>query len=286
MDNKKIGDYISTLRRNNNLTQKDLADKLGITDKAISKWERGAGYPDISMLRPLADALGTTVNELLEGQTSENVSQTNSADLDNALNYADKMITIKENKLGKITAAILAISLLISIFTCVIVDIAVTKSLSWSILVIAGCIMSGALFLPPLIWKIPGILISLCLLSLMIMPFLSVIQSETIEYASNGEWLWELGFPISLIWLVYLWFMILLYKKAKTSIWFYICIGIIFCIPCSITTNYIVDKYVALANDDVINQITNISTGFCLFAIAGICFVVGLLKRSHKQQAI
>jgi transcriptional regulator with XRE-family HTH domain len=71
MDNQKIGDYINSLRKDRHLTQKELANRLGVTDKAVSKWERGAGYPDIGMLRPLADALGTTVNELLEGESGE-----------------------------------------------------------------------------------------------------------------------------------------------------------------------------------------------------------------------
>ena len=54
MDNEKIGNLISQLRKEKNLTQKNLADKLNVTNKAISKWETGNGLPEISILKSLA----------------------------------------------------------------------------------------------------------------------------------------------------------------------------------------------------------------------------------------
>ncbi len=125
MDNKKIGDYISNLRRNKNLTQKELADLLGITDKAVSKWERGAGYPDISMLRPIADILGTSVNELLEGEEHRSLQVNSDCELDKALHYADKLVASKENKFGKLIAAILTGTLFLAVCTSFIVNVAV-----------------------------------------------------------------------------------------------------------------------------------------------------------------
>lgn len=65
MDQIKIGKFIKEMRIVNNLTQKDLADKLNISDKTISKWETGNGLPDVSLMIPLCDALDISVNELL-----------------------------------------------------------------------------------------------------------------------------------------------------------------------------------------------------------------------------
>lgn len=67
-DKEKIGKLISKLRKEQKLTQKELAEKLLVSNKTISKWENGAGLPDISMLAPLADILGITVTELLKGE--------------------------------------------------------------------------------------------------------------------------------------------------------------------------------------------------------------------------
>lgn len=68
MNKEKLGAFVQMLRKEQQMTQKELADKLCITDKAVSKWERGLSYPDISMLEPLSDALQVSVLELLQGE--------------------------------------------------------------------------------------------------------------------------------------------------------------------------------------------------------------------------
>ena len=68
MEQEKIGKFIQELRKQQNMTQKDLADKLGVTDRAVSKWENGRGMPDVSLMKPLCDSLGITVSELLSGE--------------------------------------------------------------------------------------------------------------------------------------------------------------------------------------------------------------------------
>ena len=70
MANISMGELISTLRKEKGMTQKDLADKMNVTDKAVSKWERNLSCPDINSIPDLAEALGVSVEELL--RTSEN----------------------------------------------------------------------------------------------------------------------------------------------------------------------------------------------------------------------
>ena len=74
MSAKKCGEFISQLRKENNLTQKQLAYKLNVSDKAISRWETGKGYPDVSSLLALSEFLGVSVNELLAGAHLEKES--------------------------------------------------------------------------------------------------------------------------------------------------------------------------------------------------------------------
>lgn len=59
MNQEKIGKFILKLRKEKNMTQKELANKIGVTDRAISKWENGRGLPDLSLMKPLCDELGT-----------------------------------------------------------------------------------------------------------------------------------------------------------------------------------------------------------------------------------
>ena len=68
MNQIKIGKFIAECRKSVNLTQLQLAEKLGITDKAISKWERGISMPDTSIMLELCEILGISVNELLSGE--------------------------------------------------------------------------------------------------------------------------------------------------------------------------------------------------------------------------
>ena len=65
---------IKELRERNKMTQLQLADKLGVTDKTISKWETGKGYPDIMLLEPIADAFSISVTELISGSTVSNAN--------------------------------------------------------------------------------------------------------------------------------------------------------------------------------------------------------------------
>lgn len=68
MDRTKTGALIAAARKEQNMTQKELAAALHVSDRAVSKWERGAGFPDISLLEPLADTLGLGVLDLLRGE--------------------------------------------------------------------------------------------------------------------------------------------------------------------------------------------------------------------------
>ena len=68
MDNQKFGQFIASIRKEKGWTQMELAHKLNITDKAVSKWETGRGLPEASSMAPLCEALGINVNELLRGE--------------------------------------------------------------------------------------------------------------------------------------------------------------------------------------------------------------------------
>lgn len=94
MDQVKTGIFIQQTRKELGYTQKELADKVGVSDKTVSKWETGKGLPDISSLMPLCDALKVNVNELISGQRLEPEEYPKRAE-DNMLNL------LKENKISK-----------------------------------------------------------------------------------------------------------------------------------------------------------------------------------------
>ena len=80
MDAKVTGCFIAQLRKELGLTQKELAEKLKVTDKAISRWETGKGLPDTSLLKPLAEIFGVSVGELLSGKRMDDSQIKSQAD--------------------------------------------------------------------------------------------------------------------------------------------------------------------------------------------------------------
>lgn len=71
MTNKTLGEIINFLRKEKNMTQNDLAEKMNVTDKAVSKWERNLSCPDVNPIPKLAEILGVSVEELLNAQTKQ-----------------------------------------------------------------------------------------------------------------------------------------------------------------------------------------------------------------------
>ena len=101
MDQYKIGQFIAERRKDCGLTQRQLADALAISDKTVSKWETGRGLPDVSLMLPLCEALGVTVNDLLTGQRVEPADYQQKAEE----NMMDLMRENQENKKRFVLAA-------------------------------------------------------------------------------------------------------------------------------------------------------------------------------------
>lgn len=111
MNQIKIGEFIAKCRKEKELTQQELADKLGVTDKAISKWENGRCLMDISLLKPLSECLDVSIVELINGEKFENedVSKKSGEAVQKTLSYAKKKI--KKNRFRTI-----AVVSLLSVF--------------------------------------------------------------------------------------------------------------------------------------------------------------------------
>lgn len=123
MDQIKIGKFIAQLRKEQNMTQLELATKLGITDRAISKWENGRGLPDLSLIGPLCDILCISINELLSGERieKEQITEKSEENIINTLKYFSK--NIKKTKKVFFIIITTIILLIASISTCFCVDI-------------------------------------------------------------------------------------------------------------------------------------------------------------------
>ena len=127
MDAKKFGTFVAQMRKENNMTQADLAEKIHVTDKAVSRWERGLGFPDINTIEPLAEALGLTMHELMKQEKSKAETITRE-EANEAVENAISMAEMQRKKLMKrvfkwvsvpviILVAIMAFHLVVTGFT-------------------------------------------------------------------------------------------------------------------------------------------------------------------------
>lgn len=136
MNQERIGKFICIMRKNKNLTQSDLAEKLGITKNAVSKWERGLGLIDMSLLKPLSEILDVSINEILAGEEIDNKDIEKKSE-ENIINLTE-LIDLKTMKYGIIGMAL---------FFMVLVLISTIKNISPSSLVSLICAYNSITFL-------------------------------------------------------------------------------------------------------------------------------------------
>ena len=112
MNQEKIGKFIAELRKEKNLTQEELANKLGITKNAVSKWERGLSLMDASLFKPVCNILDISIVELLNGEkiAKEDINTKTADALRNTIDYSNNQI--KKNRIKNIVHTVLIIIIL------------------------------------------------------------------------------------------------------------------------------------------------------------------------------
>lgn len=104
MNQEKIGKFIAERRKSKKLTQQELAEKLGVSDRTIGNWENGRNMPDLSLFKPLCDELDITINELLSGQklNKEEYQEKFEENIVNTIDYTNKKLHRKNKVISEI----------------------------------------------------------------------------------------------------------------------------------------------------------------------------------------
>lgn len=102
MNQEKIGLFISKCRKDKKLTQSELAEILGVTDKSISNWECGRNMPDLSLFKSLCEALDISINDLISGEkvSNDKYQETLEENIIKTIDYTNKKVSAKNNLLG------------------------------------------------------------------------------------------------------------------------------------------------------------------------------------------
>ncbi len=102
MNQEKIGKFIAKCRKDKKMTQSELAEKLGVTDKSIGNWENSRNMPDLSLFKPLCDELGITINDLMSGEKigKDKYQEKFEENIVNTIDYSTKRINKYSNVIG------------------------------------------------------------------------------------------------------------------------------------------------------------------------------------------
>ena len=195
MEEKQIGLFIRDRRLALGLTQQQLADKLGITDKAVSKWERGISCPDITLLRRLADALAVSVSELLGGER-EAAAVVPAAVEDVVLDTVAYAETARRRNGGWRFWTFVAFTALCLIAVLVLFIIYLSTNRNTYMMLAIRCVAFGwAVCYPLLRWERYPVRGALLIATFAVFPFLMQFP----------RWIWQWAMWIALLGVIYLW---------------------------------------------------------------------------------
>lgn len=102
MNQEKIGKFIAKCRKEKNMTQQDLAEKLGVSDRTVGNWENGRNMPDLSLFKPLCEKLGITLNDLMSGEKvdAKEYQEKLEENIINTIDYTNKKIENRNSFIG------------------------------------------------------------------------------------------------------------------------------------------------------------------------------------------
>lgn len=268
MNQVEIGRFIAKCRKEKGLTQTQLAEKLNITDRAVSKWENGKSMPDSSIMLELCEILGITVNELLSGEKIDEDNYEKKAD-ENLVALKRRVENNMERNVG--ISVIFSAILLLGIIICLICNIAVSGKLSWSLIPASSIILAWVIVFPGILLGKRGILASIISLSVFIIPYLYLLS----RIIKTKE-VFTIGAVMAVVSIVFLWSIAGAFyrvgrkgKLAALGVSFFIAIPFVFIV------NVILSKMIG----EPIFDVWDMLTVFVLLILAFGSFVCNYVKK-------
>jgi len=281
MDNQKFGAIITKARKDKDMTQKALAEILRVTDKAVSKWERGRGYPEITLIPALSKALDIPAKDLL-CDDAENNDEAEAKTASNEL--SDKLVTgviqysgeITRQKLSRIVFPILAAALALPAFICLLVNYCIDQAFTWSIYPLASLLLCFIVLIPIFFLKKHRTLAAHGVLLAALIPYLFVIE----RMVKAGSWVIPLALPVAvlsigvsaiIVWLV-------LYTRINRLI----AMALSFFLS-GVCANLAINEIVVNFVGKRTSNISVIITALCFAAVSIVLLGVGCVQRRKQS---
>lgn len=262
MDQIKIGAFIAACRREQNMTQVQFAEKLGVTNKAVSKWETGKCMPDASLFNDICLLLHITLNELFAGERipPENIAKKAEENLI-AMKINEENHIMKNGMISILFSAVL----LLGILVCLICDIATSGGFTWSRISISSIIFAWVIFFPSIQWGKRGILASLLSFSLFVIPYLFLLS----RFLKTAE-VFSIGSAVAAASIVFLWMIAALFKRIWTARKL-AALGTVFLL--AIPFRFVIDLILSKMISQPIFDVWDMLSAFILLILAFACFM-------------
>lgn len=202
MNNKdKFGEYIKQKRLEADLTQKEFAERLFVSDKTVSKWERGISYPDITLISKICKELNITEHEFITA-------------CDDMVSRKEKLQARRFRNFVKGYHWTLIILYSIALITSFIVNLAVNHTLTWFFVVLASFALAFSITNLPIMLKKQKTLITFAIATVLIYFLLFVISVYT-----SADWLFKVAYPIATLPVLAVWLIMLTIRYLREN-WF------------------------------------------------------------------
>lgn len=209
MDSEKIGQFICSQRKEHGMTQKQLAEHLGITDKAVSKWERGLSSPDVGLLIPLSNLFGISVTELLNGE----LTPSDPPELvETVIECAQQSVDERMNRVSRTAAVLITAILFAAAVTCTVVNLA-SGGKPWAWIPVLSCAFLWAAAVPAVLRR--RITAAVPALSAAILPYLVLLDFSIRALSRTAPSILPIGIPAAVIGLLWLWSAYALLHRMK-----------------------------------------------------------------------
>lgn len=276
MEPSTMGQLIACRRRELGMTQRQLAAKLNITDKAVSKWERGLSCPDVTLLAGLAQALGISTGELLDPrQNSDGTDTQREKAVEQTLAYAAHSVRRVSRRVRLISFASLSAAFFIGILTCAICDWCIEGAFTWSWYPVSSILFAWAVLAPAVLMERGGVGTSLGVLTLLILPYLYVLSL----LVGDSRLMMALSIPCAAIGMGYLWAIYLLFRFLPDKRCLSGAISLVLAVPVSFLINLVMANLLG----DALWNVWDLLGGSLALAGAGVLFWLHLRRSSRPE---
>jgi transcriptional regulator with XRE-family HTH domain len=275
----QFGKFIAQKRKDANLTQKELADKLFVTDTTVSKWERGLSYPDITLISSICKVLTISEHEFF--------TACDDIDARNEKKQARKYRIVMNSFF--ITLSVLYALTIVICFVC---NLAIEQRLSWFFIVLASIALAFSMTcLPVLLKKNKTILTFISATALTY-----VLEFVICVYAS-GDWLLHIAYPITTVALLWVWLIMLVVRFVKMNALLKAGLITIICSIITLTMNSVVGYFIGQEVPGIreylnfttweINGLDIMIDGIVFYSLLIIGFInlmIGIIKSTMRKQ--